>query len=40
MPLYDFVNAITSAAHEVVPARRLELEGLAGDVLVRHTRAA
>jgi hypothetical protein len=38
MPLYDFVNAITSAAHESVPARRLELESLAGDVLVEHTR--
>jgi hypothetical protein len=34
---YDFVNALTAAAHEAVPARRLELESLAGDLLVRHT---
>jgi hypothetical protein len=31
--LYDIVNAITSAAQGAVPGRRLELEGLAGDVL-------
>jgi hypothetical protein len=40
VPLYDLINAITMAAHEVVPARRLELEGLAGEILASRTRAA
>ena len=38
MPLYSFLNGITSAAHEAAPARRLELESAAGELLVRHTR--
>ncbi len=33
MPLYNLVNALTSTARAAAPARRLELEGLAGDVL-------
>lgn len=36
-PLYDVLNGVTSAAQALVPARRLELEGMAGDLLVRHT---
>ena len=36
MPLYNLVNALTSTARAAAPARRLELEGLAGDVLSRH----
>jgi hypothetical protein len=40
VPLYDFLNALTSAAHEAAPARRLELEGLAGEILAARTRAA
>lgn len=38
MPLYTVLNGVTAAAHEVVPARRLELESAAGELLVRHTR--
>lgn len=37
-PLYDVLNGITAAAQEAAPARRLELESVAGDLLVRHTR--
>lgn len=37
-PLYDVLNGITAAAHDVAPARRLELESAAGELLVRHTR--
>lgn len=37
MPLYEILNGITSAAHEAAPARRLELESMAGNLLVRHT---
>lgn len=37
MPLYDICNGVTAAAHHVAPARRLELEALAGELLVRHT---
>jgi hypothetical protein len=37
MPLYGLLNSITAAAHHVPPARRLELESLAGQLLVRHT---
>ena len=33
---YDFVNAITSTAHDAEPARRLEIEELAGGLLRRH----
>jgi hypothetical protein len=33
MPLYSLVNALTSTARSAIPARRLELEALAGDVL-------
>jgi len=36
MPLYNLVNALTSTARSATPARRLELEALAGDVLARH----
>jgi len=39
MPLYGFLNGVTAAAHHVLPARRLELESLAGELLVRHTGA-
>ncbi len=34
--LYDYINALTSSAKEAAPARRLELETIAGDVLARH----
>jgi hypothetical protein len=37
-PVYDLVNAITRAAHEAGPARRIELEGVAGGVLMDRTR--
>jgi hypothetical protein len=37
MPLYGFLNGVTAAAHHALPARRLELESLAGELLVRHT---
>lgn len=36
VPLYDFVNAMTASAKEASPARRLDIEALAGDVLARH----
>lgn len=36
LPVYDLVNALTSTARSAVPARRLELEALAGEVLSRH----
>ncbi len=36
MPLYNLVNALTSTAKSAVPARRLELEAFAGDVLQQH----
>jgi hypothetical protein len=35
-PLYDLVNALTSSAKAAVPARRLELEAMAGELLDRH----
>jgi len=34
--LYDFVNALTASAKAAAPARRLELESVAGQVLSRH----
>lgn len=34
--LYDFVNALTASAKVSAPARRLELESVAGHVLARH----
>jgi hypothetical protein len=34
--LYDLVNAFTSSAKVAVPARRLELEAMAGDLLSQH----
>lgn len=37
--VFDFVNAITAAAHESEPARRLELEALGGSVLTRRVAA-
>jgi len=36
LPLYSFVNALTATAKSLAPARRLELEGYAGDVLQQH----
>jgi hypothetical protein len=36
VPLYDFVNAMTASAKTASPARRLEIETIAGDVLFRH----
>jgi hypothetical protein len=36
VPLYSLVNALTATAKAAVPARRLELEGVAGDLLHRH----
>jgi hypothetical protein len=33
---YDFVNAVTAMAHDAEPARRLEIEELAGGLLRRH----
>jgi hypothetical protein len=36
IPLYSLVNALTSTAKSAVPARRLELEAFAGDVLEQH----
>ena len=36
VPLYDFINALTASAKEAIPARRLDIEALAGDVLTRH----
>ncbi len=40
VPVYDFINAMTSSAKDAVPARRLEIEALAGDVLTRHVGSA
>jgi hypothetical protein len=37
--VYDFVNAVTQAAHEAEPARRIELEAIAGGVLLEQTQA-
>jgi len=36
-PLYEVLNGVTSAAHALQPARRLEVEAMAGDLLIRHT---
>ena len=36
VPLHDFVNAMTASAKTASPARRLEIETIAGDVLTRH----
>jgi hypothetical protein len=36
--VYDFVNAVTQAAHEAEPARRIELESIAGAVLLDQVR--
>jgi hypothetical protein len=36
VPLFDLVNAMTASAKAAVPARRLELEGLAGELLDQH----
>ncbi|HEX4334329.1 MAG TPA: DUF932 domain-containing protein [Polyangiaceae bacterium] len=35
--LYDVTNAVTAAARQAEPARRLELETVAGEALERHT---
>ena len=34
--LYSFVNAMTASAKDAAPARRLDIEALAGEVLTRH----
>ena len=36
-PLYELLNGVTSAAQALAPARRIEVEAMAGDLLVRHT---
>jgi hypothetical protein len=36
---YSLVNAITASAREAEPARRLELEGIAGRVLREQVRS-
>lgn len=36
--VYDFVNAVTQAAHDAEPARRIELESIAGSVLLDQVR--
>lgn len=36
LPLFDVVNGITSSAKLAAPARRLEIEAVAGDLLTRH----
>jgi|HubBroStandDraft_1064217.scaffolds.fasta_scaffold02006_3 uncharacterized protein DUF932 len=36
VPLFDLVNAMTASAKAAVPARRWELEGLAGELLDQH----
>lgn len=40
LPLYDFVNALTDSAKQAPPARRLEVEAIAGDLLERHVGGA
>jgi len=35
-PLYDLVNALTASAKSAAPARRLEMEAMAGDFLERQ----
>jgi hypothetical protein len=40
LPLYSFVNAMTASAKAATPARRLEIEAVAGDVLHRHVGSA
>jgi len=35
--VFDFVNAVTQAAHDAEPARRIELESIAGGVLLDQT---
>ncbi len=37
--VYDVVNALTSTAHHVEPARRIELETVAGQLLLAQTRS-
>jgi hypothetical protein len=40
LPLYSFVNALTHTAKTAAPARRLELESIAGEVLHQHVGGA
>lgn len=40
VPVYDFINAMTASAKDAVPARRLEIEALAGDLLSLHVGSA
>jgi hypothetical protein len=35
--LYNLLNGITAAAHRATPARRLDMETFAGDLLAQHT---
>jgi hypothetical protein len=35
--LYSLLNGITAAAHRATPARRLDMESFAGDLLAQHT---
>lgn len=37
--VYDFINAVTSTAHHAEPARRIELESMAGGLLMAQTGA-
>jgi hypothetical protein len=37
--VYDLVNAVTHAAQAAEPARRIELESIAGSVLMNHTKS-
>ena len=36
--LYDLVNAVTSTAQQAVPSRRIEIEGVGGELLDARTR--
>jgi hypothetical protein len=36
--VYEVTNAITAAAHAAEPARRIEMESIAGEELIKHTR--
>ncbi len=40
LPLYGFLNALTASAKTAVPARRLELEAIAGDILAARVGVA
>jgi hypothetical protein len=40
LPLYNVINSITAAAKSSTPARRLEMEAMAGEFLTRHVGTA